>query len=334
MKIVVIGGGFIGKTHARAILKADGLELAGIADPDMEKGPALAAECGCRHYADAREMLDAERPDIADVCLPTFLHEEYVLEAADRGVHVLCEKPFALSSRACMRMTETCKRAGVKLMVAQAARYLPEFAAIREMVRSGSLGNLHMVCGSRLCQHPAWTTWHRDPEKSGGGLFDLHLHDIDYLYSLFGEIEAVNAVGWHTSEGCWNHVATTLYFKNGVCAMEEASLEMTDGYPFSVNLRLTGDRATADYQFRAGFNIEPTGDAKSELILYEVGKEPAECRMEPADSYQLEIEDFARSVKNGTPAPIAPTESVYVMHAIEAIRQSAEERRAVPVKSE
>ena len=72
---------------------------------------------------------------------------------------------------------------------------------------------------------PNWTQWHRDPNKSGGGLFDLHLHDIDFMQYLFGRVKSVYAVGKASETGCWNFVMTTLKFENGnYCLLYTSSM--------------------------------------------------------------------------------------------------------------
>jgi predicted dehydrogenase len=317
--------------HAAAIKKSAQLDLAAIVHSHKDAGEKAADEYGCVYYGDAETMLTREQPDIVDVCLPTSLHEQYVLLAAKHKKHVVCEKPFALSSEACLRMTEACKQAGVKLMVAQVVRWMPEYLKIKEILDAGSVGDIHMVYSNRLAQHPNWTKWHRDVTISGGGLFDLHLHDIDYLYSLFGEVDTVDAVGWKSPTGCWNHVISTLRFKNSVKAVSEGSLEMVGDFPFSAALRITGDKATVDYRFQAGFNIENLDAASSVLMLCEKGQPAKSLKVEGIDPFQAELEAFALAVENNKAEPILPKDSIYVVKIIEALRDSLETEKIIPV---
>ena len=80
-----------------------------------------------------------------------------------------------------------------------------------------------------------------DPEKSGGGLYDLNIHDIDFLYSVLGMPKSVYAVGGRAFR-CWNHISTSLVWEDGTKAVCETSLEMTGNYPFSIEFRGTGDK--------------------------------------------------------------------------------------------
>ena len=324
--IAIIGSGYIGNVHAEAVQRGSALKLVAFVEKVEEKGKAAAEKFGVPCFADAEEMLAKLNPDILDICLPSVFHEEFGIFAASHKKHVICEKPFSLSSDACSRMVKACADAEVYFMVAQVLRYFPEYMKIKEILPK--LGPLHGVSCYRLAQHPNWTTWHRDPKISGGGLFDLHLHEIDYLYSLFGEVDHVYAAGWKSPSGCWNHVFSNLTFKNGVKVQAEGCSEMIGNYPFSAAFRAVGDNGTLDYKLSAGFNIENLGAASNKLTLFEKDKEPAEVVWAVGDGFQLELEAFTASLEAGKPVPIPPENSVYIIKIIEAIQRSLETGKA------
>lgn len=330
-KIGLIGSGFIGVVHATAYRNIPNAELVAVADINEAAGKKIADEFSCKYYQQAEQMLQDEQIDVVDICLPTFLHEQYVALAAKYGKHVLCEKPFGLSHESCKRMVQCCEDAGVALMVAQAVRWVPEFVKAGELYRQGAFGNLHMVTSNRLSQPPAWTTWHKDPNKSGGGMYDLQVHNIDYLIGLFGEVEKVSAVGWKSETGCWNHVIATLMFKNGVTAVDEGSLEMIGDYPFSYGLRIVGDQATFNFQFTGGQNIENCDTATNTAIFYEKGQAPKPLGIEAKDPYELEIVAYLKAIEEKKPMPIPPAESLYVMKVVEAIKTSLEKGEPVAI---
>ena len=331
-KIGLIGSGFIGTVHAAAYARIPNAELVAVADINEVAGKKIADEFSCKYYQQAEQMLQDEEIHVVDICLPTFLHEQYVALAAKYKKHVLCEKPFGLSHESCCRMVRSCEEAGVKIMVAQAVRWVPEFVKARQLLEEGVFGNLHMVSSRRLSQPPAWTTWHKDPNKSGGGLYDLQVHNIDYLIGLFGEVAQVSAIGWKSETGCWNHVVVQLTFKNGVVAVDEGSLEMSGDYPFSVALRIVGDQASFDYQFAGGQNIENCDTATNSVILYEKGKLPRNVEVEAKDAYELEIIDYLAAIEKDAPVPLPPAESLYVMKVVEAMKAALETGKTVVVE--
>lgn len=332
IKIGLIGSGYIGSVHAAAYERIPNAELVAVADINETAGRKIADAFSCHYYQQAEQMLIDEDIQVVDICLPTFLHEQYVTLAAKYRKHVLCEKPFGLSYESCQRMICCCNEAGVTLMVAQVARWLPEFVKARHLLDDNVFGNLHMVSSRRLSQSPAWTTWHNDPNKSGGGLYDLQVHNIDYLISLFGEVERVFAIGRKTETGCWNHVAVNLLFKNGVLAVDEGSLDMTGEYPFSVALRIVGDKAVFDYQFAGGQNIENCDTAYNSVILYEKNQVPVNVSVDEKDPYEQELLEYITAIANHAPVPISPSESLYVMKVVDAIKESLENRRPIAVE--
>jgi len=165
-KAAIIGGGYIGLVHANAYKNSAKVELAAVVDVNEEAGRKLAEEYDCVFYTDAQEMIDKEKPDFVDICVPTFLHEQFVVLAAKNKVNVLCEKPVALSVEAVDRMVAAAKEAGIVFMVAQVIRFWPEYVQIKKMYDRGDFGNIKMVYANRLAQFPAWMNWNQDPNKS------------------------------------------------------------------------------------------------------------------------------------------------------------------------
>ena len=288
-------------------------------------GPrALAGEAGCAWYADGDEMLRTAQVDAVDICLPTFLHEQYALLAAKYKKHILCEKPVTLSLEALDRMLHAAEEAGVQFAVGQAVRFWPEYVKAKELYDSGALGTVKYARASRLSVHPAWSEWYRRPENSGGGLFDLHLHDIDYLCYIFGKVKQVYAVGRKNDVGCWNHVASSLTFENGVQATAEGIIEMPKGFPFTMELNVVGDEKAVCYRMRAGANLEDVASAIRETWLYG-GEEPEKLDIDPYDAYQKELEHFIGHIDAGTPiTAITPQDVRHVLTVIHAIRTSLE----------
>lgn len=187
-----------------------------------------------------------------------------------------------------------------------------------------------MIYEKRLAQHPNWTTWHRDPSKSGGGLYDMNVHDIDYLYSIFGKPESVYCNGWKSPTGCWNHVCTSLRWKNGTKAVVETSLEMTGNWPFSIEFRATGDKGTIDYSLTAGFNINDEADRGSNLNWYPAGEEASyPIVAEQTDMFAGEVKEFFAAIKENREASVTLEQNRGVLEIIEASIRSLEENTVV-----
>ena len=330
-KIVIIGAGFIGGVHAQASANSEMLELTAICDTNEKVGTEAAKKFGCAFYSDAEKMLSEVEADIVDICVPTFLHKRNILLAVKHGKHIVCEKPITLTLEDMDEILDAVKKAGVQFMVAQVIRFWPEYVAIKKMYDNGDFGDVKMVYANRLAQHPNWTQWHKDPLNSGGGLFDLHLHDIDAVSFMFGQVERVYAVGWQSETGCYNHVVTTLTFKNGVRAVVEGAFDMTENYPFTMSFRLVGETKTAEYSMTAGFNLEDIASSRRDLFIFKNGKSPMKADIDVSeDAYQTELDYFAQCVEKGEALTvITPGQSREVIRIMLAIRESIKTGRVI-----
>ncbi|GIO26985.1 Gfo/Idh/MocA family protein [Ornithinibacillus bavariensis] len=319
-RVGLVGMGFIGKAHLEAYQKISNAEVVAICtrngEGDEEHFPEYT------FIADYETFLMRDDIDIVDICLPTYLHEEYIIKAARAKKHIICEKPLSLSVRSVMRIYDEVNKCGVRLFIGHVLRFWPEYQLIKQYSETDMLRNIDIVHARRLGQLPNWSTWFQHPQKSGGALFDLHLHDIDFVYYLLGEVEHVYAAGSQNEYGAWNHIMTTLTFKSGVKAFVEASQRMPVGYPFTMAFRAQTPNNTLEFQLTAGENIE--GINSRQFVLYE-NEEMTEVKVEEADAFQNELAYFVDCVESNRENRIIPLKDVqYVIRLLEAINLSLE----------
>lgn len=329
----LIGAGYIAQNHIDAFAQLPNAQISALICRSRERGEGAARRIGphCRWYPSLEEALAGRALQIVDICTPSDLHERYTLEAAQAGCHVLCEKPAALTVESFDRMTAACRDGGVRLMIAQVLRWWPEYRAAAGWIKQGRLGRLHMLSLKRLSQHPAWSNWHRDPNRSGGALFDLAIHDYDFLYSLFGLPRQVHAVGWKSPSGCWNHIAAVFAWDSGVRAVCETSMEMPGPFPFSVECRAAGDGGALAYQSGSSKNLHEFS-ARDSLLWYPCGaQEPSVLPVPQTDMFQEEIAAFLTALEDGTPLPVPPEQSREVLQLACAVRRSLESGVSVPL---
>ena len=187
-KVVVIGPGSIAGTYAEALKDSETVKITAVLGHREESAKLFSEKYNVPYYTDAEEMYRTENPDAVLICTPTFTHEDIVKKAMEHKVHIMCEKPFVLNADRAQNLFRTAKENGVRIMVMQVVRFWPEYLRIKQLIDSGEAGEVMNVYANRLSAHPDWCSWHKDPAKSGGGLYDLHIHDIDYLYYLFGKV--------------------------------------------------------------------------------------------------------------------------------------------------
>lgn len=145
-------------------------------------------------YTDLNEMLEKEKPDFVDVCLPTKFHATTTIDLLNRGYSVLCEKPMAFADDDCLAMVEAAKKNGKKLMIGQCVRFAPEYEYLYETVTGGKYGKVLGAEFYRKSPPPFWSAnaWQLNIKESGGCLFELNIHDVDYVRYLFGEPKEIS----------------------------------------------------------------------------------------------------------------------------------------------
>ena len=326
MKAAILGAGFIAEFHAQAYLASPDAKLCAVCDVDVEKAKALAGRFGCAWYGDVRELLEKERPELVSVCLPTYLHRECVCMALGYGAHVLCEKPLSLTQEDALAMRTTAEQTGRVLMCAQVLRWWPEYVQIAgEMRRLGAPLFVH----ARRFQHASREGWHQQENLGGGALFDLFVHDLDFVLSVLGTDAQVIAVqGSRGRGGSWRRVTAQLCWPGGACAQIEASSQMPKGYPFTVAFHAQYPEAAIDYRFRTAVNLSLDTKPETELLLYDQGcvRELPIAGDSQAQAFCAEVDAFISGVKDGGAAlPIEETIAVMdVLHRIKAMLEAQE----------
>ena len=145
MRIALVGLGGMGSTHYLNYLHIPQAQVVA-AVGQGEKDRARAAEWGLPLYATLTELCAVERVELADICAPTFLHKPLALEAFGLGLHVITEKPAALSLADAQEMFEAADRAGRHLYVAQVLQFTREVETLHEVVRDGRYGKPLDAC--------------------------------------------------------------------------------------------------------------------------------------------------------------------------------------------
>jgi predicted dehydrogenase len=327
MKIGVIGLGFMGRTHLQALRNIPQAEVAVVAsdDPVALSGDLTGAAgnlgtsgerfdfSGMRRYRDWAEAVRDPGIEAVDLCLPTHLHAPAALAALEAGKHVLVEKPMALDGEQADRMVEAARRAGRVLMTAHVLRFFPAYLPLAELGRSGRLGPLRMGVFRRRCAAPTWGAWLPDPAKSGGGVFDLLIHDVDFCLHLFGKPQAVSAIG-HEDLGKGIDLITAECFYDGGSVVITGGWHHPNAYPFSMEYTISFDGGTVDYSSEG----RPPK-------LYRLDGTAEELPLASQDGYQAEIEYFLECAAAGRwPERCPPEESAA---GVKLMRLMAEARK-------
>jgi predicted dehydrogenase len=209
IRIGIAGIGFMGWMHYLAYRRCDETELAAICTRSQKKlagdwrdiqgnfGPpgeqvdtsALAT------YAQLDDLLADDTIDMVDLCLPPHLHADAAVAAVERGKHVFCEKPMALTTDACQRMVAAARANDRQLFIGHVLPMFTEYAQVLRWIEDGTYGSVRGGSFKRVISDPLWLEGFYDPQRVGGPLIDLHVHDAHLIRLLFGRPTEVVSQG-------------------------------------------------------------------------------------------------------------------------------------------
>ncbi|WP_276352215.1 Gfo/Idh/MocA family protein [Cohnella caldifontis] len=221
MKIGIVGLGWPGQQHVRAVEELEDAELTAVCDMDPAKRGAFEGKCAA--FDDPDRMFRDSDADAVVLAIPHHLHADMTIRALEAGKHVLIEKPMARSVAECRRMIEASERTGKTLMVAHNWRYTPWCVAAKRIVESGELGAIRAVRTEWLLNfRPSFPkgSWIYNGDLAGGGaIVSLAIHNVDALRYIVGEVEEVFTKQLFTddwsSDGAENWAMCQLRFDGG-----------------------------------------------------------------------------------------------------------------------
>ena len=267
----IVGCGRIAQRHAEHVSNKG--ELVAVCDIVRQNADALASRYNARVYYSLGEMLENEKDmQVLAVCSPNGLHAEHAIKALNAGVHVLCEKPMALTAYDCGEMIKAAEKANRRLFAIKQNRFNPPVEAVKKLLDEGRLG--------RICSIQLNCFWNRNPDYyhnswkgtmklDGGTLFTQFSHFIDLLYWMVGDVKEVKAItGNYTHQGIIEFEDTgvvLLEFQNGAIGAINYTVN-SFGKNMEGSLTIFGEKGTVkiggqylnelEYQNIEGYKIE------------------------------------------------------------------------------
>jgi myo-inositol 2-dehydrogenase/D-chiro-inositol 1-dehydrogenase len=328
LRFGVIGAGRIGKIHAENLAtRIQGVEVVAIADPLVSNANELAARLHVpKATADYKELLADPSIDAVAICSSTDTHAPILIEAAQAGKHIFCEKPIHYRLDRIDAALAAVEQAGVKLQIGFNRRFDPNFRKVHQMVASGMVGDVHIL---RITS--------RDPapppidyvKVSGGIFFDMTIHDFDMARYLSGsEVEEVYVVGAVRVDpligqaGDIDTAVITLRFASGAIGTIDNSRKAVYGYDQRVEV--FGSRGmvavtnntpdTASYSTSDGVH-----SAKPLYFFLE----------RYAESFVAELREFVACVRENTTPPVTGADGRAPVRIAIAATRSYKEGRPV-----
>ncbi len=314
LKAAAIGTGSLGRHHARnyaELARENVIELAGICDANAETASAIAAEHGCRAFTDWRELL--ELADIVSIATPTETHCEIACAFLERGVHVLVEKPMALSVAEADAMIAAAERSGAKLMVGQLERFNPAMVALRPKVDEPLYFEIHRVSPF--------------PNRSldVDVVLDVMIHDLDAVQWLVGrdvKVSAIHAVGIPVISDKVDAANARIEFENGAVANITASRIGTEKIRktrfYQKNAYVVLDYAS---KFASLTSLDPA--AAHPLLGISIDR----LNIDDIEPLRAEILAFIDSIKNDAEPPVSGREGRQAVALATGVLEKIEQHR-------
>lgn len=205
IRVGLLAYGAIGHEHNQAVQATPGLHLAAVCDTNPDRvAAALELAPDAAPFADATEMLDSGLIDLVVVSTPPNSHFQWAREALTRGIHVVLEKPMALTADECDEIMAMAASSDLLLVVYQNRRYDADFVTMARLIRSGEIGEVFQYDSFVGGYSEPCSYWHSDAEVSGGAIFDWGSHFLDQVLSVMPA--PVAHVSGMNHKRHWDHV--------------------------------------------------------------------------------------------------------------------------------
>lgn len=308
LKVGILGCGGISGVHVPGWKNYDGAEIVAYCDirPEQMEKYGSKSDTAAHYYTDYKEMLENEKLDILDICLPTPLHVQCAVYAMKKGINVITEKPLTLSKSDVDLCYNTAKENGVKFMVALCMRFWNEYVYLKEVYDSKRYGRLISASMTRVSgfPHTCWNDWFADTEKSGGVAYDMHIHDVDFMVYLLGAPK--DMLCKRIKDG--DNDQTAAIFDYGDFYVNTVSGWCNAPYRFRAEFRFVFEDAVVAYQN----DVLTVYTKEGELSPFAVQEreEGTTHSLPKTDAYGDEIRYFADCVANNKPVDILKPEEL------------------------
>jgi myo-inositol 2-dehydrogenase/D-chiro-inositol 1-dehydrogenase len=328
LKVGVIGSGRIGKVHIENIaVRISSAEVVAVADPFIEDAEKFAKQFGIETVSpDYKDILSNSEIEAVLICSPTDTHSQYIIEAAEAGKHIFCEKPLDLSLEKIQIILNAVEKAGVKLMVGFNRRFDPNFSKVKQMVKGGEIGNPHILQITSYDPMPPPAEY---VAVSGGMFLDMTIHDFDMArFVIDSEVKEVYAkanvlidpaIG---KAGDVDTAVTTLFFENGAIGTIANSRQAVYGY--DQRLEVFGSEGMVHVTNNTPDNHTHYNKLGSH------GSLPLNFFMDRyTESYEVEIEEFINAILNNSVIPATGKDGLMSVAVGLAAKKSVAENRPV-----
>lgn len=331
IKLGVIGTGRIGKVHISTLVQSvPQASVIAIADVNLESANELAQRFGIQNVStNYKDIINNPEVEAVVICSPTDTHAQYIIEAAQAGKHIFCEKPIDLSIDIIKGALDAVKKANVKLMVGFNRRFDPNFKKIKQLVVDGKIGEPHILKITSRDPAPPPAQY---SAVSGGMFIDMTIHDFDMARYIVGsevtEVYTKATVLVDPAIGKAGDVDTaiiTLTFANGAIGVIDNSRKAVYGYDQRVEIFGSKGMVNADNNYPENHQYYAEDGVHRSV--------PLNFFMERyIEAYANEMKIFCDALVNNTSLPVTGEDGLLSVAIAIAAKKSYLENRPVKMK--
>jgi UDP-N-acetylglucosamine 3-dehydrogenase len=218
LRVGLVGCGGMGMNLGRRSREIENLDLVAVCDADREAAEKAADELGAKAFTDYATLLDTDIEAVI-IATPNNLHAPMTISAAEKGKHIFSEKPMALRLADCKAMVAAARKARVKLAVGQVLRLMPVYWKAAQIIKSGQFGSPFAISVTRVGKPGGLKQdWRTTKQQGTGILFEVNVHELDYMRHIMGEAATVYATMGHFTDSpveYEDYAATHIRFRNG-----------------------------------------------------------------------------------------------------------------------
>jgi predicted dehydrogenase len=328
LRIGILGAGAVSQlVHLPLLTERADVRVVALADTNDMKARTIGERFGVeRVVPDERLVQDGDLQAVV-ICTPNHRHEAQAIAALEAGLHVLVERPLALTAAGARRVIDAARAARRTVLVGMHHRFRPDVGALRSFVAGGELGRIYAgrVAWMHRRVNLRHTTWRQRPEEAGGGAFmDLGVQSLDLALWLLGSptVRRVSAVFSSEEAGIEDAASVLIDTEEGIALSIEVSWNYTHA---------------EDRHYARVLGLEGSGSLPPLEVFKQLGGRcldvtPAQPRADEGGSYlgayRREIDYFLRAARGLVDAPL-PEEQVELMKVVEAIYESGREQHEV-----
>jgi predicted dehydrogenase len=313
MRFALVGTGGIAQSYAAAFENNPDAQLVAVADMRREAAERFANRFGVAAFGSQHELLAANTgAEAVVVCTPPNTHEEVTTDFVRGGVHVLCEKPFSITTDAARRMTAAAEQAGVLLTMGSKFRYVADVIRAKELVADGLIGEVILFENAFTGRVDMGARWNSNPVISGGGvLIDNGTHSVDIIRYFLGPLAEVHAVEGKRVQGLMVEDTARLFVKAACGIMGSVDLSWSINKELDWYVTIYGTAGVV----QVGWKLSRYKRQGGEWNVFGHGYDKVQA-------FRAQVGNFAAAIRGHEPLLITADDAVASVEVIEAAYKS------------